>query len=190
MKATGRKLYISGSKTTQDIESDPNTDPALYSQGLVPIWENERRGYGYIINFICSFPDVNAASESDNNYLLTTYSKRDCKQLREAGAAGINQVLQILGIQGGIAPAENDRVIGSYRTTNSAGGHTGGIQSNGVRKIDSLVVQALSLGIDSPRGNVTYYIEMDEYELTDDEMVLALLRESDQHTGNMYVQDN
>lgn len=187
MKFTGKKLYISGSVTTQDIETDPNTDPATYGQGLVPIWENERRGYGYIINFISSFPDINSASESDNNYLLTTYSKRDCRALREAGAGGINQVLKILGIQGGISPASNDRVIGSYRSTNSGGLHTGALQTNGVRKIDSLVVQSLSLGIDSPRGNVTYYIEMDEYKLTDDELVLALLQESDQHTGNLYT---
>lgn len=187
MKYTGKKLYLSGSKTTEDIESDPNTNPAAYGSGLVPIWENERRGYGYIINFISSFPDINGAVESDNNYLLTTYSKRDCKALREAGAGGINQVLKILGIQGGIAPAENDRVIGSYRSTNSAGSHTGALQTNGVRKLDSLVVQSLSLGIDSPKGNVTYYIEMDEVELTDDELVLALLQESDQHTGNMYT---
>ena len=61
------------------------------------------------------------------------------------------------------------------------------MQNNGIRKIDSLVVQSLSLGVDSPRGQVTYYIEMDEYELTDDELVLALLQESDQHTGNLYT---
>ena len=187
MRKTGRTLYLSGSKTTMDIETDPNTDPATYGQGLIPIWENERRGYGYIINFISSFPNINAATESDNNYLLTTYSKRDCRAIREAGAGGVNQVLQILGIQAGIGPAENDRVIGTYRTTNAAGGHTGGMQNNGIRKIDSLVVQSMSLGVDSPRGQVTYYIEMDEYELTDDELVLALLQDSDQHTGNLYT---
>ena len=189
MKSTGRKLYLSGSVTTLDIKTDADTNPATYTNGLVPIWENERRGYGYIINFISSFPDINSATESDNNYILTTYSERDCKQLREGGAAGANQTLQILGIQTGIPPAANDRVIGSYRAINAGGNHHGSLQNNGVRKIDSLVVQSLSLGIDQPRGSVTYYIEMEEYELTDDELVLALLQESDQHTGNMYTRE-
>jgi len=181
MKKTGRRLYISGSVTSVDIATDSNTNPATYTNGLIPIWENERRGYGYIINFLSAFPNVDNANGSDNRYLLTTYSARDCRRLREGGAGGVNQVLKILGIQAGIDAAENDRVIGTYQPGAS------GSSTYGIRKIDSLVVQSLSLGVDQPRGNVTYYIEMDEYELTDDEMVLALLSESDMNVGNMNI---
>ena len=99
---------------------------------------------------------------------------------REGGAAGGNQVLKILGLQSGISPASNDRVLASFSDAWSLGSTI---------KKDALFVQELSLGIDDPRNTVSYYVEFDEYELTDDEMVLALLQESDQNTGNFIVAD-
>lgn len=181
MKKTGRTLYISGEKTTFDIATNPDNNPATYTEGLIPIWENERKGYGYIVRFISAFPSINSAGPGDAPFILTTYSARDCKRLKEGGAGGINQTLKILGIQAGIAPAENDRVIGVYYP------YSGNFQNNFVVKWDSLIVQSLSLGVDNPKQAVTYYIEMDEYKLSDDETVLALLGESDMNVGNMNI---
>lgn len=180
MKATGRTLYISGAKTSLDIETDNNTNPATYNSGLIPIWENERKGYGYIVRYVAPFPSV-SSTEAPNPWILTTYSKRDCRRLRDGGTAGGNQVLKILGVQAGIHPASNDRVLATCI------GESSSLDNLSTLKVDSLVVQSLSLGIDSNKGVATYYIELEEYILNDDEMVLALLQESDQNMGNFTV---
>jgi len=185
MKFTGRTLYVSGQVTTFDIATDNNTNPATYTRGLIPIYSNERRNYGFIVRKFSAFPPISATDTGVNSMMLTTYSARDCKRLRDGGAAGGNQVLKILGVQAGIAPASNDRVLASF-STNFA---SGSIHDGGIIKADALFVQELSLGIDDPRGSISYYVEFDEYELTDDEMVLALLQESDQNTGNFIVAD-
>ena len=180
MRKTGKSVYISGSVNHEDIATNPDTNPASYDRGLIPIWENERRGYGYIVRYIASFPSV-ASTESLIPFITTTYSARDCKALRDGGVAGQNQVDRILGVQAGIHPAGNDRVIATTVTTGF------GLEGQTTLKVDALVVQSLSLGIDSNKGKACYYIEMDEYQLTDDELVLALLSENDMNQGNFIV---
>jgi len=180
MKATGRTLYVSGAKTHLDIETDNNTNPATYNSGLIPIWENERRGYGYIVRYVAPFPSI-SGTEAPNPWILTTYSKRDCRKLREGGTAGGNQVLKILGVQAGIHPAANDRVLAVCI------GQSVSLSNLSTLKVDSLVVQSLSLGIDSNKGVATYYIELEEYLIDENEQVLALLGESDQNMGNFTV---
>ena len=182
MRFTGRTLYVSGQVTTFDIATDNNTDPATYASGLIPIYSNERRNYGYIVKHFGPFPSVSATDSGVSKMILTTYSARDCKRLRDGGASGGNQTLRIIGAQAGIAPASNDRVLATFTDISGVSIHDGGI----VKK-DALFVQELSLGIDGPRDSVSYYVEFDEYELTDDEMVLALLQESDQNVGNFDV---
>lgn len=177
MKFTGRTLYISGTVVEADIES--GSQPI--NTGLVPIWENERSNYGYLIKYVSSFPNPSKTANNSEAFFVTTYSRRDLHRLRNAGAPGGNQVLQILGLQAGISPAGNDRVLATFHpqlTTQS---------DRGVVKRDALVVQSLSLGIDQPQQAVSYYIEMDEYLLDDDEYALAMLGESDQNVGNFEV---
>lgn len=182
MKFTGRTLYTSGTVTTLDIATDNNVNPATYTSGLIPIWSNERRNYGYIIRKFTAFPSVSSTDASISKMILTSYSARDCEGLRIGGAAGGNQTLKILGIQAGIPPSANDRVLATFTDVSGVSIHDGG-----VIKRDALVVQELSLGIDAPRDSVSYYVEFDEYLLTDDEYVLALLNESDQNTANFTV---
>lgn len=174
MKKTGRTLYVSGMVSHEDFDT---SDPALgNSHGLVSVWENERRGYGYIVKRITSFPCPQAISETNQFFIVTTYSKRDLEALRDGGAAGLNMVFQILGMADGISPAQNDRVIGSYTPT---------LSLEGVVKADALVVQGLSLGFDTSKGSVSYYIELEEYTLSADETVLALLQESSMNVADL-----
>ena len=177
MKFTGKTLYVSGQVTTADIES--GSQPV--NKGLIPIWENERPNYGYLIRFVSSFPSASSTDDANGSFIVTTYSRRDILALKNAGAPGGNQVLQILGVSAGIPPASNDRVIASYLASAQIG------RDRGIIKRDALVAQSLSIGIDEPRTSVSYYIEMDEYILDDDEYALAMLGESDQNVGNFEV---
>ena len=176
MKFTGKTLYVSGEVTAADIQSDPQP----VNTGLIPIWENERPNYGYLIRYVSSFPNASSTDGGNASFILTTYSKRDILALRNA-AQGTNQVLQILGINAGVSPAANDRVVASYLASANIG------SERGIVKRDALVVQSLSLGVDQPRTSISYYIEMDEYILDDDEYALAMLGESDQNVGNFEV---
>ena len=177
MKATGRTLYISGQVSHLDFDT---SDPALgMSEGLVSVWENERRGYGYLIKRVAAFPSPHTIELTNMPFIVTTYSKRDLEAIRGVPggptAAGLNILQQILGMLPGIGPAENDRVVASYTPT---------LSLEGVVKSDALVVQGLSIGFDDSKGSVSYYIELEEYDLSDDENVLALLQESSMNVAN------
>jgi len=174
VKKTGRTLYVSGQVSFADFDT---TDPSLgNSHGLVSVWENERRGYGYLVKRIAAFPAPQDITVTNQQFIVTTYSKRDLLALRDGGVAGANMVFQILGMNPGISPAENDRVIGSY---------TPSLSLEGVVKADALVVQGLSIGFDSGKGSVSYYIELEEYTMSADETVLALLQESSMNVANL-----
>ena len=185
MKKTGRMLYISGQVEDQDILVPRSAAAPTYTYGLASIWENERRGYGYIVRFVGAFPGV--VNRFNNSYLLTTYSERDLRQLNET-VFGQNMALALIGANAGVAnpPAENDRIIASYsgddlRTAPQR-------YDSGIIKHDALVVQSLSLAVNNAEGVLTtYYIELEEYELTDDELVLALLSESSQNVANLEI---
>jgi len=184
MKKTGRRLYLSGIVQNVDIIT-PRTGPADAQQGFAPIWENERRGYGYIVRFVGSFPGpFNRYAPS---YQLTTYGERDLRKLNET-TFGINTATALAGMGTGLAnpPSDNDRVIAAY--SGDDGDRAPQRYDAGIIKHDALVVQSLSLIVnhaDFPATN--YYIEMEEVELTDDELVLALLSESSQNVANYEV---
>ena len=174
MKPTGRMKYVSGVVSHNDFDtSDPNLG---LSQGLVSIWENERRGFGYIVKRVCAFPNPHTIQESNLPFIVTTYGKRDLEALRAGGLAGSEMVEQILGMRPGILPAMNDRVIASYTPT---------LRMEGVVKTDALVVQGLSLGFDTNKGDISYYIELQEVRLDANETVLALLAESSMNVANL-----
>tara|TARA_Y100001972_G_C7651195_1_gene327477 strand:- start:1345 stop:1887 length:543 start_codon:yes stop_codon:yes gene_type:complete len=177
MKFTGRTLYISGTVTTQDITSGGQPT----NTGLISIWENERNNYGYLVRYISAFPNPGRSVVNAQPFILTTYSQRDLFAMRDGGVPGGNMVLQILGITAGVSPAGNDRVLASYHPQihqDAAGG---------VVKRDALVCQSLSLGVDQPDDAVSYYVELDEYILDDNEYALAMLGESGQNVGNFEV---
>lgn len=186
MKFTGRRLYISGQADKEDIVVPRSAASPTYDYGMVPIWENERRGYGYIIRFVGAFPGT--INRFNNSYLLTTYSDRDCRLLNET-VFGQNMALALMGANAGTSnpPADNDRIVASYsgddlRTAPQR-------YDSGIIKHDALVVQSLSLMINNQEGvSTTYYIELEEVELSDDEMVLALLNESAQNVANLVIQ--
>lgn len=184
MKKTGRTLYLSGLVQAQDIIT-PRTGPGNASKGFAPIWTNERRGYGYIIRFVGSFP--NCFTRFNGSYMLTTYSERDLRKLNET-TEGINIAIALANINTGLSnpTSSNDRVIASYSGDDAD--RAPQRYANGIIKHDALVVQSLSLLVNLVDIAATnYYIEMEELELTDDEMVLALLQESSQNTGNLVV---
>ena len=129
MKKTGRMKYVSGVVSHLDFDtSDPNLG---LSQGLVSIFENERRGFGYIVRRVTAFPNPHIIQNSNAPFIVTTYGKRDLQALRDGGLAGDEMVEQILGMRPGILPASNDRVIASY---------TPNLSLEGVVKTDALVV--------------------------------------------------
>jgi len=180
MKATGRTLYLSGQVTDADIVAPANPG----ARGLVPIWQNERQGYGYVVRFVGAFPGPFPANRYNRDYLLTTYGERDLRTMALT-VPGQNMALRIIGAQQGMPPASNDRVIASY----SGDSEKDDRYDSGIIKHDALVVQALSLGVEIVEGKfVTYYIEMEEFELSDDERVLALLSESAQNVANLTVE--
>ena len=184
MKKTGRRLYLSGLVSNADIIT-PRTGPGDASQGFAPIWENERRGYGYIIRFVASFP--NPFNRLNGSYLLTTYSERDLRKLNET-TEGKNIAIALANINTGLVnpTSSNDRVIASYSGDDVD--RAPQRYASGIIKHDALVVQGLSLIVNhTDVAGTNYYIEMEEVELTDDEMVLALLQESSQNTGNLVV---
>lgn len=177
MKFTGRTVYASGVVTVDDID----TSASPTNTGLISIWENERRNYAFLIRYVACFPNPGRTTVTGQPFIVTTYSKRDCHAMRDAGAAGANMVLQIVGAAAGINPAGNDRVLASYHPQFL------GEQTAGVVKRDALVCQSLSLGVDNPSDAISYYIEMDEYILDDNEYALAMLGESGQNVGNIEV---
>ena len=184
MKKTGRTLYLSGIVQNVDIIT-PRTGPGDASQGFAPIWENERRGYGYIVRFVGSFPGpFNRYAPS---YQLTTYGERDLRKLNET-TFGINSAIALAGMGTGLAnpPSANDRVIAAY--SGDDGDRAPQRYDSGIIKHDALIVQSLSLIVNhSDFAATNYYIEMEEVELTDDELVLALLSESAQNVANYEV---
>tara|TARA_R110001599_G_C12187210_1_gene654586 strand:- start:832 stop:1386 length:555 start_codon:yes stop_codon:yes gene_type:complete len=183
MKKTGRTLYLSGQVEDQDILVPRSAAAPTYSYGLASIWENERRGYGYIVRFVGAFPGV--VNRYNNSYQLTTYSERDLRALNET-VFGQNMALALIGAAGTTPPAENDRIIAAYSGDDVD--RAPQRYDSGIIKHDALIVQSLSLAINNKEGSLTtYYIELEEYELTDDELVLALLSESSQNVANLEI---
>ena len=185
MKKTGRTLYISGLVGENDILVPRSNAAPTYDYGFAAIWENERRGYGYIVRFVGGFPGI--ITRHNSSYLLTTYSERDLRKLNET-VFGKNMALALLGTGSGEANPvqENDRIIASYSGDDVD--RAPQRYNNGIIKHDALVVESLSLAVNHKEGNLTsYYIELEEYELTDDELVLALLSESSQNVANLEI---
>ena len=187
MKKTGRMVYLSGvvGYDTADalLGSDP-TRPVAYFQNILT---DERKGYAYKVVFASTFPNI-ASSPSYRNipYVIQTFSARELRKMTQAQltvAAG-NYQTRPQGI------ADNNRtvgIVGQYDANNDVVNLP--YQTNYVIKGDAMVTEALSLSVECSNNTLTgsrtsYYIELEEYEVNDNEEILLLLNERAQNAGN------
>jgi len=179
MKRTGRRVYLSG--VVRQDKADK-----LYNVGgttvgaLQNILVDERKGYAYKVTFAATYPNVtNPNRFFAAGYGIYSYSRRELLRMTDdqaSAALGYNRELATdnrnIAIVG--APIDRDVVGGVDSLLN--------YQNQYVIKGDAMVTQSLAIGWytgsdDSKSFQVTYYIEMDEYEIDDNEEILLILNE-------------
>lgn len=185
MKRTGRTVYLSGrvSPTTADAIFNNGLNDAAYFQNILV---DERKGYAYKVTFVSSFPSVTQSSYSDDNiFALQTFSGRELRRMT-------NAELQLHAGERLVSLAEDNRtiaIVGSRDVREGTVNRDVGYQTNYVTKGDAMITEALSICADMLNGgfsgsDVTYYIELDEYTVNDNEEIMLLLNERAQNAGN------
>lgn len=181
MRKTGRRVFLSGAvsfATADAVATDGGGNVAYFQNILV----DERRGYAYKVTFLSAFPNASQASGAGNvPFALQSYSRRELLRMSNAElilACGRNTALGA----GGFIAAQN-RTIGIYSNQN-AEDRTRAVnyQNQYVIKGDAMATQSLSLAVDMENlgqtaSTATYYIELDEYEVSSDEEILLILNE-------------
>jgi len=180
MKKTGRRVYLSGVVRQDKAEK-------LYVVGgatvgaLQNILVDERKGYAYKVTFASIYPNVtNRARCFISGYALYSYSRRELLRMTD------DQASMALGYNRSIA-SDNRNVgivglpVGAARAP-SLEDYVDNYQNSYVIKGDAMVTQSLAIGWQPDGGDdssfeVNYYIEMDEYEVNDDEEILLILNE-------------
>lgn len=179
MKKTGRRVYLSG--VVREDKADK-----LYIVGgdtvgaLQNILVDERKGYAYKVTFATIYPNVTNRDRCFiSGYGIYSYSRRELLRMTDDQAsmalgynrslASDNRNVGIVGLPVGAARAPTLENVYDY-------------QNNYVIKGDAMVTQSLAIGWQSNGGDdssvqVNYYIEMDEYEVNDDEEILLILNE-------------
>jgi len=192
MKKTGRRVYLSGicgfetaDAVINKTPGDPTTSEQYYFQNILV---DERKGYAYKVTFASTFPDVSAFPvKRDVPYALQTFSTRELRKMTPT------QLQAAAGIPTAKGLAAHNRtvgIVGSWNTdTGSGKAATPGYQNNYVIKGDAMITEALSIcvnGITLGRtgSEMSYYIELDEYQVNDNEEILLLLNERAQNAGN------
>jgi len=182
MKKTGRRVYLSGAvsfATADAVATDGGGNVAYFQNILV----DERRGYAYKVTFLSAFPNASQATGAGNvPFALQSFSRRELLRMSNAElilACGRNTAV---GTSGFIA-AQN-RTIGIYANNSAEARDPLGInyQNQYVIKGDAMATQSLSLAVDlealgQSASSATYYIELDEYEVSSDEEILLILSE-------------
>ena len=178
MKKTGRRVYLSGEVKFEEADAvleDPI--PKVYFQNILV---DERKGYAYKVTFISSFPSVTLPPSSNNMpFALQSFSTRELRRMSNeqlALAAGHRANL------GGGTLAASNRTIGVYGFLSDKAYEGSNYQNQYVIKGDAMVTQSLSLAVDmqivgQTGSAASYYIELDEYLVTDDEEILLILNE-------------
>jgi len=174
MKKTGRRVYLSGE--FRQVEADAVlTGQAMFKN----IFTDERKGYAYKVTFLSSFPNVTIPTTPNNvPFALQSFSRRELLRMSQAQLALHSGYRQNLG--GGSLAADN-RTIGIYGfLTDRLPDSNSNYQNQYVIKGDAMVTQSLSICANiEVGGNIdpTYYIELEEYEVNDDEEILLILNE-------------
>ena len=176
MKSTGRRVYLSGVARLDQAEKTVTHDGDDYY--FKNIMVDERRGYAYKVTFASMYPNVtNPTRNFANPYGLYSFSTRELRRMSDDDAKAF------LGITRSLAAMNrNLAIVGHKAPTGAARVSTQDYQGNYVIKGDAMVTQSLSIGAKSIRalgdGNVvTYYVELEEYDITSDEEILLILNE-------------
>lgn len=176
MKKTGKRVYLSGS-VRSDTADKTFTDLATGQTGYFQnILMDERRGYAYKVTYASIYPNVTYLERFNGNaFGIYSFSKRELARMTDDEAkaflggtrdlAYLNRNVGIVGYPG----AKLNEAPSQYN-----------LQNNYVIKGDAMVTQSISLGVDNTAGGgsvTTYYIELDEYDITDNEEILLILNE-------------
>lgn len=176
MKSTGRRVYLSGSVRADTADKTFTDLPTGQTGYFEQIFQDERRGYAYKVTFAAIYPNVtNLLRFNGNAFGIYSFSKRELDRMTDAEAqaflggtrdlAYLNRNIAIVGYPG----SKLDEAPTQYN-----------LQSNYVIKGDAMVTQSLSLGVDNTTGGgavCTYYIELEEYDISSDEEILLILNE-------------
>tara|TARA_R110002110_G_scaffold414557_1_gene644943 strand:+ start:798 stop:1364 length:567 start_codon:yes stop_codon:yes gene_type:complete len=187
MKKTGRSVYLSGivrEDTAEKVYVDGGANVGAFQNILV----DERKGYAYKVTFATIYPNVtNRARTFISGYGIYSYSRRELLRMTDAQASAAlgytrdlavdNRNVGIVGLPVGAARAPTLENVYNY-------------QNNYVIKGDAMVTQSLAIGWQTDGGDnssfqVNYYIEMDEYEVNDDEEILLILNERSQNAAGI-----
>ena len=185
MKKTGRRVYLSGivrTDTAEKVYNDGSSDVGAIQNILV----DERRGYAYKVTFASVYPNItNAARISAQGYGIYSYSRRELLRMTDAQAAaalGFTRDLAVDNRNVGIVGVSISRVFPVTPINNLEN-----YQNQYVIKGDAMVTQSLAIGFSvlESQSQVSYYIEMDEYEVNDDEEILLILNERSQNAAGI-----
>jgi len=182
MKRTGRSVYLSGavSFATADAVATDGGGNVCYFQNILV---DERRGYAYKVTFLSAFPNASQGTGAGNvPFALQSFSRRELLRMSNAELILYSGRNTAVGTSGFIA-AQN-RTIGIYGNGLAESKDPLGInyQNQYVIKGDAMATQSLSLCVDleilgQSDSSATYYIELEEYEVTSDEEILLILSE-------------
>jgi len=175
MKRTGRRVYLSGicrEDTAEKIHVEGGANVGAIQNILV----DERRGYAYKMTFAAVYPNVTNSNRIFNSgYGVYSYSRRELLRMTDA------QVAAALGYTRDLAvDNRNVAIVGvPLDRANFSENSMINYQNQYVIKGDAMVTQSLSIGwqLGDSSAQATYYIELDEYEVSDDEEILLILNE-------------
>jgi len=178
MKRTGRRVYLSGAVRLDTADKVLTVGAPIAA--LQNILVDERKGYAYKVTFASTYPNTpNPSRFFASGYGLYSYSRRELLRMTdEQASAALGYTKEL---------AQDNRNVGIVgapleKTVTDDLGNLLNYQNQYVIKGDAMVTQSLSIGwFVGAEANlstvVSYYIEMDEYEVNDDEEILLILNE-------------
>ena len=194
MKKTGRSLCLSGMVSPDNADylfRDNNGDVYAYFQN---VFQDMRRGYAYKVTFAAMFPNVTVTGTSlDMPYAIQTFSVRELRRFGQQDGALNSGNMNIVsgGVKNtGASLAANNRtigIVGGINNSSSRYNHAPySYQTDYVIKGDAMVTQSISLCVNAENVGLSdsiasYYIELDEYDVTDNEEILLILNERSQN---------
>jgi len=184
MKRTGRNVYLSGT-VRLDAAEFVLTDQSACLQNILV---DERRGYAYKVTFASTYPNVtNPNRLFRGGFGIYSYSRRELLRMNQDqgnAALGVTRSLASLNRNIGVVGLPTIR-------TPAVLNDVGNFQDQYVIKGDAMVTQSLAIGwfADSDTGFtssvVSYYIELEEYEVSSDEEILLILNTRSQDAAGL-----